>query len=214
VKRRRRGLLLAALYVALVSGGWLLGRWLTLTAELDIRPSNEPEMHALIMGSTVVYVLASALPFIPGAEIGFALIMMLGVQIIPLVYISMLLALTLSYLVGRLIPARMVAGIFGFCGLSDARDLVLRIAPLSAHARVDLLIAHAPRRILPFLLRHRYLALFVALNLPGNTLIGGGGGIALAAGMSGIFPIGPYFMTIAIAVAPVPLFILGLRLLG
>jgi hypothetical protein len=92
--------------------------------------------------------------------------------------------------------------------------LVLRIAPLSAHARVDLLIAHAPRRILPFLLRHRYLALFVALNLPGNTLIGGGGGIALAAGMSGIFPIGPYLMTIAIAVAPVPLLILGLRLLG
>ena len=214
MKRRWRGFLLVALYVALVSGGWLLGRWLTHTAELDIRPSNEPELHALIMGSVVVYVLASALPFVPGAEIGFVLIMMLGVQIIPLVYISMLLALTLSYLVGRLIPARFVAGIFGFCGLKSARDLVLRIAPLSTHDRVDMLIAQAPQRILPFLLRHRYLALFVALNLPGNTLIGGGGGIALAAGMSGIYPIGPYAMTIAVAVAPVPLLILGFWLIS
>ena len=214
MKRRWRGFLLVALYVALVSGGWLLGRWLTHTAELDIRPSNEPELHALIMGSVVVYVLASALPFVPGAEIGFVLIMMLGVQIIPLVYISMLLALTLSYLVGRLIPARVVAGIFGFCGLKGARDLVLRIAPLSTHARLDMLIARAPQRILPFLLRHRYLALFVALNLPGNTLIGGGGGIALAAGMSGIYPIGPYAMTIAVAVAPVPLLILGFWLIS
>jgi len=213
VTRCWRVLLLAALYTGLVAGGWLLGNWLvTDSVRLDIRPGNEPEVHALIMGSTALYVLASALPFVPGAEIGIALIMMLGTRIIPLVYASMVLALSLSYLMGRLIPARAVASSFGYFGLMRAQDLVLRLAPLGAEERLELLVAHAPRRALPFLLQHRYLALAVALNLPGNTLIGGGGGIALVAGMSGIFPVGAYLTTIVVAVAPVPLILLSVGL--
>jgi hypothetical protein len=35
--------------------------------------------------------------------------------------------------------------------------------------------------------------------------VGGGGGIALSAGMSGLYPLPAYFTTVAIAVAPVPL---------
>ena len=209
MNRRSRGLLLLAVYGCLVVGGLLLGQWLAEAAQLDIRPSNEPEVHALIMSSTIVYVLASALPFVPGAELGFALIIMLGSQIVPLVYSSMVLALTLSYCIGRLIPARAVAAGFGFCGLNRAQNLALRLEPLEAHARLELLIAHAPRRVIPFLLRHRYLALAVAFNLPGNTLLGGGGGIALAAGMSGIFPLWTYLATVMLAVAPVPLALLA-----
>jgi hypothetical protein len=63
----------------------------------------------------------------------------------------------------------------------------------------------APPGVLPFLLRHRFIALAVAINLPGNILIGGGGGIAMFAGMSGIFPFPMYLLTIVLAVAPVPL---------
>jgi hypothetical protein len=47
----------------------------------------------------------------------------------------------------------------------------------------------------------------VALNLPGNTLLGGGGGIALMAGLSGLYPMPAYLTTVAIAVAPVPLLV-------
>jgi hypothetical protein len=57
------------------------------------------------------------------------------------------------------------------------------------------------------LVRHRYLALAFALNLPGNSLIGGGGGIALSAGMSGLYPMPAYLASVAVAVAPVPLLI-------
>jgi len=56
-------------------------------------------------------------------------------------------------------------------------------------------------------LRHRYLALAVLFNLPGNMLIGGGGGIALIAGMSGLYRSTNYFITVTLAVAPVPLII-------
>jgi hypothetical protein len=43
------------------------------------------------------------------------------------------------------------------------------------------------------------------LNVPGNGLVGGGGGIAFMVGMSGLFSLNGYILTLLIAVAPVPL---------
>jgi hypothetical protein len=203
----RRGLLLLALYLALIAGGALVGRWLLGWVVIDVRPSNEAGVHAMIMTSSAVYVVASAIPFVPGAEIGLGLMMILGPGICLLVYLSTVAALSLAYLIGRLVPARATAAVFAFFGLQRARNLVLEMAPLSGDERLLLLTARAPRRIVPFLLRHRFLALGVAFNLPGNTLLGGGGGIALAAGMSGLYPVVTYLAVLAIAVAPVPLLI-------
>jgi hypothetical protein len=45
----------------------------------------------------------------------------------------------------------------------------------------------------------------VLLNLPGNALLGGGGGIGLIIGMSRLIPFHKYLLLIAVAVAPVPL---------
>jgi hypothetical protein len=92
-------------------------------------------------------------------------------------------------------------------GLERAQELVLRMAPLGPEARQALLLERARARLLPGLVRHRHLALALAFNLPGNALIGGGGGIALAAGMSGLYPWLHYLLTVALAVAPVPLFL-------
>lgn len=72
--RRRNGLILLALYLGLVFGGFLAGKGLVGVIDLDIRPSNEARVHDMIMSATAVYILASAVPFVPGAEIGFALI--------------------------------------------------------------------------------------------------------------------------------------------
>jgi len=63
------------------------------------------------------------------------------------------------------------------------------IEPLEKKERLNLLIDRAPKRLLPLLLRHRYLALAAALNIPGNYIIGGGGGIALFAGVSRLFSV-------------------------
>jgi hypothetical protein len=51
------------------------------------------------------------------------------------------------------------------------------------------------------------LTLAVLLNLPGNIIIGGGGGIALIAGMTRLYSPPTYLTTIAIAVAPVPVIV-------
>jgi hypothetical protein len=203
-----RRLSLILLYLLLVIGGSLVGHWLTELAALDIRPSTEPRLHHMIMVATGMYILAAATPFVPGAEIGFGLIVALGSPIVVLVYASMVAALSLSYGIGRFVPTAVTAALFNALGLTRASDLVLRMAPMDAHERLAILTENAPRRLVPLLLRHRFIALAVLVNLPGNTLIGGGGGIALAAGMSGLFSFPRYAATIAVAVAPIPVLVL------
>ena len=89
------------------------------------------------------------------------------------------------------------------------RALMGSLGPLDHEARLKLLVQNSPSQVLPALVRHRYLALAVALNLPGNFLVGGGGGIALVAGVSRLYSVTGFMLTIAIAiaiaVAPVPL---------
>jgi hypothetical protein len=93
-------------------------------------------------------------------------------------------------------------------GLEKAHDLVENLAALDPQEKLDRLVRAAPNRVVPFLLRHRYLALMVLLNVPGNSLIGGGGGIAFAAGLSRLFPFPLFLATVMVAVAPVPVLFL------
>jgi hypothetical protein len=80
-----------------------------------------------------------------------------------------------------------------------------RLAPLSRKERLAMLVDHAPRRFIPHLVRYRYIALVLAFNLPGNAVVGGGGGIALLAGLSGMFSFPHYLFATSIAALPVPL---------
>ncbi|MEX0346234.1 MAG: hypothetical protein AB3N20_15025 [Rhizobiaceae bacterium] len=204
--RRGKTLVLAGGYALLLFGGWYAGGFLMEVANVEIRPLNEPEVHMMIMATTAIYALASAIPFVPGAEIGLGMILIFGGKIALLVWLSMVAALTSSYLVGLLVPARLTASFFGYFGLERARDLVTQMNGLSAKQRMDLLIGNAPRKLIPFLIRHRYLALIVLINVPGNSLIGGGGGIAFSAGLSRLFSLPLYVLTVAVATVPIPAF--------
>jgi hypothetical protein len=67
------------------------------------------------------------------------------------------------------------------------------------------MLARAPYQWVGRLVRHRYISLAVLINLPGNAILGGAGGIGLLAGMSGIIKLPRYMATMAIATTPVPL---------
>jgi hypothetical protein len=204
----RRRVLLLAVYAGLVLGSLAAGPWLAEWVQVDLGPGNEPQVHRMLLLSTAVYVLALAVPFVPGAEIGLAMMAMLGTGVVPLVYGATVVALSVAYLIGRLVPVRLTAAWLGALGLRRASELMLRLEALKPAQRLELLCESSPRSVLPFLLRHRYLMLGLALNLPGNSLIGGGGGIAMVAGLSGLVtPIG-FLLTAAVAVAPVPLLFL------
>ncbi len=193
--------------VALYLLGRVIADMMVQQLGFHLRPSTELVMHRLVMTVTSVYIMLMAMPFMPAMEIGLAMILFFGPRICFLIYLGTVAALTLSYLAGRLIPTRVWTQAFGFLGLTRAQNLMNQIAYLSTDERFNLLLQNTPTGVAPFLLRHRFLALAAALNLPGNILIGGGGGIGLIAGVTGLFPLWKYLLTVALAVAPVPLIV-------
>ncbi len=164
--------------------------------------------------TAAVFVLLLAVPYVPGMELGLMMMMLLGYEGVALVYGSTVVALSLSYGVGRCIPLPAVGRLFGWLQLRRAAAFVARLERLSQQERLGLLLEASPGRLLPFLLRHRYLAIVVVLNLPGNAVIGGGGGIALLAGLSGIFSYPRYLATVAVAILPVPLMVVARHVWG
>lgn len=199
---------LVILYLGLLAGGSVLGHHLYELLRPEMEAADPKALRAMIATATALYVVTSALPFVPGAEIGFGMILIMGSKIAVLVYSAMVAALLVAYAAGRIVPAKALAAFFDYIGLNRARDLVLHTAPLDPKARLEFLASKAPHKIVPFLLRHRYIALLVLLNLPGNSIVGGGGGIALTAGLSGLYPFPGYLATVLIAVAPIPTFVL------
>ncbi len=203
MRTRRICLLLA--YIGLVVAGILAGPGLASLVEYDLRPSNQADIHRMVLIAIAIFIVTAAVPFVPGAEIGLALLVVLGAGIAPLVYLAMVAALLLAYLAGRLIPVRTTAAGLGAIGLQRASALMLQLDALDTDARLKSLSDTMPRRFVPFLLRHRHLLLVLAFNLPGNTVLGGGGGIALAAGLSRLYSTAGFLVTVMVAVAPVPL---------
>ena len=84
-------------------------------------------------------------------------------------------------------------------------EMLRQIEPLPREDIPEFLAGQSKNRYLGALLQYRYLALAVLLNVPGNFVIGGGGGIALMAGISRLYSLPGILIAVAIAVAPVPL---------
>lgn len=202
---------LAVLVVVLVLATW--GAHMVRDAlDLQMRPDNEQQVHRALMFGAVAYVGLLAMPFVPGAEIGLAMLAAFGAGIAPLIYLATVAAMTLAYTVGRFLPIGALARLLTFLRMRRAAALVARAAPLSPQDRLAMLLDGQPKRALGLALRYRYLALAFAVNTPGNSIIGGGGGIMMMAGLSGIFSPLATFLTIAVAVSPVPLAMMFLGL--
>ncbi len=181
--------------------GWL---------NVALMPHTEEFLHNSIVIGIGVYVALMALPFVPGAEIGLTLLTVLGGAIAPLVYLATALSLTIAYAVGRFLPPSLLQRGLAALGLGRAADFVQKASQMDYNDFQEKLAPSSSSRILRLLVRHRYIALALALNMPGNVVLGGGGGLALMAGLSRLFAPLSFIVTILIAVLPVPLaFFLG-----
>ena len=198
-------LLLIGCLVLINYGGGLVVHKLNF----QLWPEHEHLIVTMLWLSIGVYILWMAMPFVPGIELGLALMVMFGSPGVVLVYVCTLLSLSLSFAVGRLIPLKAFARFLGWLHLNKARDLVLKLEPMNPQERFDILLQSAPTKIVPFLLQHRYLMIALILNLPGNALIGGGGGIGLIAGMSKLYTFPRFFLLISVAITPLPLLFLA-----
>ncbi len=208
IPRWLRIAVVALIYGSLLAGGHWGSGWLIDLVSVDLdtgAPSRD--LQVMIVG-VAFYTALMAIPFVPGIEISLALLAVFGAKIAMAIYAATVAALTLSCLIGRMLPLSLIAALFGSLGLQRAKGLVQSLQPLSAEQRFEVLIEHAPKRVVPVLLKHRYIAIIVALNVPGNAVIGGGGGIALLAGMSGLFTFPRFLASVSLAALPVPLVVM------
>lgn len=195
----------AAAFAALVVVASQIDDWIVEALGFYLYPATEPLLHRTIMLAIAAYIVLMIIPFCPGIEIGLGLMMVFGAEIVPLVYGATVLALLLAFLAGRLLPASVIVSGFDRLRMHRARDMIARLEPLDPAARLALLQGSSPRRWIRALLRYRYVAVAVALNTPGNIVLGDGGGIALAAGFSRLFTLPAFLLTVLVAVSPVPI---------
>ena len=139
----------------------------------------------------LIYGMLIGLPFVPGAELGFLLLMVGGAKVAPFVYLATVVALTISYLVGRSVSPDTLAGV------------LKSLLPTRSGDRVAQLLTSGHDQSKPC--GFRCLSLVVMVNLPGNSVLGGGGGIALMAGASRFLGLRNFVLSVAVATAPVPI---------
>lgn len=192
--------------------GVLIALWYTLSGDEAGSTRESIERLRATVGNHglltlgCLYALALAVPFVPGMEIGLLMMLIFGAPGTVVAYLATLAGLSLAFLVGRCVPAS-----FGRAWLAR---LGHRAATPSADAAMREMVATTARGtrarsgLLASLLAYRYLLLAISLNFPGNSVIGGGGGIALLCGISGRFRWPGFASTVALATLPVPLLIL------
>ncbi|MEE9428676.1 MAG: hypothetical protein V3V25_11055 [Paracoccaceae bacterium] len=205
-----------AIIIGIAFGAHFLIQWVEgRAAELP------PESSTLLLGGVLFVVILAyaaliAIPFVPGVEIGVSLMMIRGTDIAPAVYLATVSGLTAAFLAGRYLSYDWLHRVLRDLHLRRACKFIERIKRKSRQDRLAMLRDTLPTWLRGGAINFRYVTLAVLINLPGNSLIGGGGGICLMAGLSRLFTPWVVILTIALAVLPVPALVwwLGVDFLG
>lgn len=179
--------------------------WLIEGLNIQIWPEHLELVDRAVLISVLLYIGLMAIPFLPGIELGLALMTMLGPKGILVAYVCTIIALSTSFGIGRLVPTTVLIGLLRWFHLNRAAVMLHELAGLSPPQRHEFLLEQFPSGTAPALLRHRFLILALLLNLPGNVLIGGAGGIGMIAGMSRLYSFPTYLLLISVAVLPGPI---------
>ena len=177
---------LLIIFAILVTIGFWLDYWirgeLGITKKFVVFAQGEWGRGVLIAGG-IIYSLLLSLPFVPGVELGILLMCSFGKMGIVFVYFATVAGLSLAFLFGRLIPRGWIES--GLVRLGDSQscsgqsDEIEKMADCLSVGR-----KHIPPWIKTYLVKYRYLTIAILVNLPGNYIVGGGGGISIACGTS------------------------------
>lgn len=130
----------------------------------------------VIIVTAAIYALALAVPFLPAVELGWMVMAALGTPGILAIWAATPLGLLIAFVLGQNLRDWPVLQ-----RLQYRLDEAFQTATdNSLHSR---LLRFAER----YLAAHPYWVLVILVNLPGNWMIGGGGGIGLLAGASGLY---------------------------
>lgn len=160
--------------------------------------ADHPE---LLWYAGILYCLCLAIPFMPGVEIGIVMMLLFGRPGVVAAYLATILGLTLAFTVGRSL---------GLSWIPERWQELLsrRFGPQSELRNSSMSGSRAGRAFLRLWGHHvvgkPWLLLAVLLNLPGNWVLGGGGGISLAYGMHRTLSLRQFMATVALATVVVP----------
>lgn len=161
----------------------------------------------IVAAALLAYALLICVPFLPSLHMSMTFIALRGPDEAWMIFAATLLGFFLPYLYGRFVRASLLAVAFHDLGMHRAARVVEHAAPLSPAERLASIQERAPVRWRGFLTRWRYLSLAVALNVPGNVLIGGAGGILMMAGLSRLFSPLPLLLTLIVVLLPFPILV-------
>ena len=165
----------------------------------------------LLMG----YAVLIAIPFMPGVEIGIALLLIQGASVAPFVYLATLSGMFFAFAIGQYVPLSWLHALFRDMRIMRACQWLDQIQSSSRQERLANLTRRLPTWIAKIAVDYRYVTLGLLINLPGSIAIGGGGGIMMIAGFSRLFQTKWVILMLVVAVLPVPLavWILGTEIL-
>lgn len=189
---------------ALAFGGHELIRHLESVFDFQRLARDAMLDHPTIFAVLGIYIVPLACPFVPGAELGLLLLILFGVDIAGFVYLATITALVLSFSIGRLVPEHVQRMLFLRLRLVRAAEILRDHSGGPERFVREKLVQRTSNRWLRRLLQYRTCALIALINTPGNTPLGGGGGIAMAAGISRLITFREFLLSVSFAVAPVP----------
>lgn len=150
--------------------------------------SNSLGFDLLMALCLVIYFIMLVIPFLPSIEVGLMIMLLFGEAGAVMAYLVTLQGLLTAYFIGGSL-SREGSRMAGRIGTLIAPSFLERISR-----------------------RHPSIALAVLLNTPGNVVLGGGGGIAMAYGYLAKMPALNFLVVVMFAVSPMPLVIgLGYR---
>ena len=196
----RLGLVFALVYLAKIGIDQLSAKIALYESDAAARA-----MFGLLITVMIGYAILLAIPFVPGVEIGIAVLVLQGPSAAPIVYMATAAGLLLAFCIGQYAP---LSRLIQFCrdlALDRLAGLLARIEQTPSQERLDQMQERLPRWLAPIFCNYRYVTLGLAINLPGNIALGGGGGIMMAGGLSRLFRTRFAVLTILIATLPVPL---------
>ncbi|MEH6629467.1 MAG: hypothetical protein V7776_01490 [Halopseudomonas aestusnigri] len=153
----------------------------------------------------LLYLILLSVPFVPGVEIGLLIMAAFGKEGVVSVYLATIGGLSLAYFFGYSFPH-----LWEKTGFTNFDSLILSTKNEKPFTGAKAPIPRALRlfeAVFPWVKRYRYLSLAILINLPGNAVIGGGGGISFICGASGQFKWFLFISTLILATLPVPLLV-------
>jgi hypothetical protein len=159
-----------------------------------------------LLASALMLALLLGLPFVPSVEMGLMMMAVFGREGAVGAWLATIAGLSLAHAAGRYMPANRLHRWLVRHGLLPA-DRTPGKSPMTYLLERLHLSVKKSHRIGAFLLRHRYLLFAALINMPGNSVLGGGGGIALICGFSRLYRWPLFLLTVALASLPIPLLV-------